>query len=561
MSSNQDDVLMQKGIRKRLVSLWPGLPFFSLGLYLAWILLLSDTCAWVSDIDASGNALLNADLLIKLSGQQYIAAAVFLLLLTFAHDAARRFLASKAAPVAVAVLGVLATVCLIGSGPYFIGGPFGLDIKGLFSVGAVLCGLTQALLILMCAKVLGGAEPYKVLVYGLLSLLLVAAVYGLVMCNDLFRPYAGGPPASGIFALAVLPGAAAFVASLKEDTAPGVATNLAEKVASSVKLPASSADSHEKTSVFANVRRVFGGKPDSQGACNNWGSLVLFVLTLFLFALAVSVSLGNCATNLNVATLQMGMRASVDARLLVALVLLLLLVGWLDRLPLASICVVVAAVISAALSLCPLIGLDSTVTYVIVYTASGVFEIMLWCMLSIIALRGEYRRVNVFGLGFFAVMLGSGIGWIFTSDLLPVLSAAQADVPVYVALALATLSIAAYVFGGKHFGILFSANAEHELSLNQGKGLKMLVNRQTDGKRVRPWKDACQAICQEAGLSEREREIFTLLSMGHTADAVAEELFISANTVRTHIHNIYGKLDIHSKQELINLVRARTKEL
>ena len=63
-------------------------------------------------------------------------------------------------------------------------------------------------------------------------------------------------------------------------------------------------------------------------------------------------------------------------------------------------------------------------------------------------------------------------------------------------------------------------------------------------------------ICDEADLSPREREIFALLSTGHTAEAIANELSISANTVRTHVHNIYGKLDVHSRQELIDLVKS-----
>ena len=41
---------------------------------------------------------------------------------------------------------------------------------------------------------------------------------------------------------------------------------------------------------------------------------------------------------------------------------------------------------------------------------------------------------------------------------------------------------------------------------------------------------------------------------GNTVARIAEQLFISENTVRTHTKRIYTKLDVHKKQELIDLV-------
>ena len=42
--------------------------------------------------------------------------------------------------------------------------------------------------------------------------------------------------------------------------------------------------------------------------------------------------------------------------------------------------------------------------------------------------------------------------------------------------------------------------------------------------------------------------------MGRSAKYIAEELTISHNTTRTHIKHVYEKLNIHSKQELLDLV-------
>ena len=43
---------------------------------------------------------------------------------------------------------------------------------------------------------------------------------------------------------------------------------------------------------------------------------------------------------------------------------------------------------------------------------------------------------------------------------------------------------------------------------------------------------------------------------GKTVVRIAEELVISENTVRTHSKRIYVKLDIHKRQELIDLVES-----
>ena len=56
------------------------------------------------------------------------------------------------------------------------------------------------------------------------------------------------------------------------------------------------------------------------------------------------------------------------------------------------------------------------------------------------------------------------------------------------------------------------------------------------------------------GLTKREIELLELLSKGFRYKEIAEKLFISSDTVRTHIRNIYVKLHVNSKIEAINKV-------
>lgn len=52
-------------------------------------------------------------------------------------------------------------------------------------------------------------------------------------------------------------------------------------------------------------------------------------------------------------------------------------------------------------------------------------------------------------------------------------------------------------------------------------------------------------------LSPRETEVLQLLSKGKSYTMIADELFIDKETVRSHIKNIYIKLEVHSKAKAI----------
>lgn len=64
----------------------------------------------------------------------------------------------------------------------------------------------------------------------------------------------------------------------------------------------------------------------------------------------------------------------------------------------------------------------------------------------------------------------------------------------------------------------------------------------------------CQELAGAYGLTPREAEILALMALGRSAKYISEELQVSYNTTRTHARHIYEKLNIHSKQELIDLV-------
>ncbi|PIC05948.1 hypothetical protein CS060_02745 [Anoxybacillus flavithermus] len=52
-------------------------------------------------------------------------------------------------------------------------------------------------------------------------------------------------------------------------------------------------------------------------------------------------------------------------------------------------------------------------------------------------------------------------------------------------------------------------------------------------------------------LSEREKQIFFLLLKGYSNKEIAQELILSHHTIKNHINNVFQKLDVKRRSQLI----------
>lgn len=64
----------------------------------------------------------------------------------------------------------------------------------------------------------------------------------------------------------------------------------------------------------------------------------------------------------------------------------------------------------------------------------------------------------------------------------------------------------------------------------------------------------CEQLARTHGLTARETEVLTLIAQRKTRSEIEQELFLSQNTVKTHVRHIYAKLGIHSKSDVYELV-------
>jgi len=61
----------------------------------------------------------------------------------------------------------------------------------------------------------------------------------------------------------------------------------------------------------------------------------------------------------------------------------------------------------------------------------------------------------------------------------------------------------------------------------------------------------CSAAGRELPLTKREREVVTLIALGHETEQIAAELHISPETVRTRVRNAMSKLGAHTRAQLV----------
>ena len=66
-----------------------------------------------------------------------------------------------------------------------------------------------------------------------------------------------------------------------------------------------------------------------------------------------------------------------------------------------------------------------------------------------------------------------------------------------------------------------------------------------------------QANLEKLGISPREYEVLGLIAAGHSNQEIADKLFVSTSTVKTHVSNVLAKLDARRRTQAIQ----RAKEL
>lgn len=80
------------------------------------------------------------------------------------------------------------------------------------------------------------------------------------------------------------------------------------------------------------------------------------------------------------------------------------------------------------------------------------------------------------------------------------------------------------------------------------------VECEEDGRSAINFADRLEALCKEYGLSSREQEVLVEAIHGYSMDGIGRKLFISRETVKTHLRHVYLKVGVTGKQQLIEFI-------
>ena len=132
------------------------------------------------------------------------------------------------------------------------------------------------------------------------------------------------------------------------------------------------------------------------------------------------------------------------------------------------------------------------------------------------------------------------------------------------------INVFAYFYLSVSFGILFCILFDFTLEIALTLGLLLCMNlfpfiwfkyfiseSVHKGFSVFCHPSVLNRVSEEFNISNREKEILELLIKGNSNKQIGRDLFISSHTVKNHIYNLYQKLGIKSRGQLMQIMSKR----
>lgn len=174
-------------------------------------------------------------------------------------------------------------------------------------------------------------------------------------------------------------------------------------------------------------------------------------------------------------------------------------------------------------------------------------DVISWCIVSDAVYETRAPAFLLYGVceGIVALasLSGVGVGFFFAETM-------GSDTVALMALALAAIYLSSTA-------IMFILKDRAIPALSQSMAN---IEAGEDGTPKRIVEDRVQATCnmlaEQARLTPREADILGCLAQGRNTQYMAERFCVSENTVKSHVRNVYRKLDVHSKQDVIDIINS-----
>ncbi len=199
------------------------------------------------------------------------------------------------------------------------------------------------------------------------------------------------------------------------------------------------------------------------------------------------------------------------------------------------------AIAMIGLSFIGFMGLDRGAgSYLVINTlmlgACGVYDLFWWSILGEM-LELHKNPARILGVGLSANVLGVLLGGLIGSAITS--SNIHSPNPTLLALVVVCVTLVLLPPLHKHLSSLLKDHA---------------YLAEFSERPVQEQMNQIERTVRFGNLSERESQVASLLLQGKTYKTIAGELYISENTVKYYVKNIYSKFNIQSRAELINIM-------
>lgn len=536
---------------------WPALKLVGFGFYYAWIWVSYNSNVLVFPSAASD---LPPDTISLTYLVSTLALGVALVLLSLVRPLTRRLVGSNLLLIAVAVVVGAATVGTYASSS------LGADANLYLIVSAALTGAGTSVIVLRFGVVYSKAPAREAAMYTAASFVFAAMIYFMAV---------GLPDPVGMVFTALLPVLA---------------------VVSTLTNPEWSDEGE-------------GGRPEGPVPLRRF--FVRLLVAVAVFSVVVGVSRGFSVPHSSISSLNADGALIIFSTAVVAGVLFVV-VGLLRRqFDVSRLYYPIIIAVAAGILVTPLLGGTGFGSQFIT-VAYNCFVLVIWCLLAYVAYSSRLSPILVFGLGRGASALGTTFGWLAGLEIVRSQGDGSLSLEVIsVAMVFALLVVSMLVLNDRLIGDALrpeerlrgdaaeipaqGAGSAGETALVDRRGAEDRGSAVADGegawdggvgrggagemgevgemggagasladgspgdaamgeRRPGPYRMRCDAVAERYGLSPRERDVFDLLVRGRSIDYIAQNLTISFNTAKSHIRHIYVKTDVHSRQELIDLI-------
>ena len=199
------------------------------------------------------------------------------------------------------------------------------------------------------------------------------------------------------------------------------------------------------------------------------------------------------------------------------------------------------------------------------------FNVFMWILLADLTYNFRLSAAATFGVGWGMLTIGSTAGQMLGGSLTSSLEFTPQVISVVSACAtLVVFAVSLFIMRDtdlvdlkdqrlmiENVGLQSADDIEDEEEIESEKNDKIAK----EDEQVRtPFRDRCSKLATRYDLTPRETEILILFAKGRSAARIQQDLVISRGTVTTHLQHIYRKTDVHSKQELLDLIEAQREE-